>query len=165
MIDFRPFQHADLPLFYEWAKRPHVKDVWFQPQFEPPEAIERKIGADGSVWPFIITLNEQPIGYIQCCDLGLYQRTAKEPTGHFLNESKGSFCIDLFIGEKEYLGKGHGTDIIKKFSQWLFKEKSVKRILIDPSSQNRRAIACYKKAGFSIIREADGDTILELKNS
>lgn len=62
--------------------------------------------------------------------------------------------MDLFIGEEGYLDKGFGTQIVKAFSDYIFKHFKENKIYIDPATSNQRAIRCYEKAGFQFLKEA-----------
>ena len=58
-----------IPLWEKWIQVPHVKDVWFIEGYETSDYIFEKIKDNGHTYPFIIYLNNGPIGYIQYCDL------------------------------------------------------------------------------------------------
>lgn len=156
-IVFKPLEKNDMSLFLTWAKKPHVRDTWFQEGYENIDKYQQKIEGNGYDYSFIIYLNDTPIGYIQTSDLYAYKIKCQNLKGVFTNEEPGTFCLDLFIGEEDYLNKGYGTEIVKAFIDKLFKDFNAKKILIDPACSNKRAIRCYEKAGFKIIRkEHDG---------
>lgn len=158
-IEFRPFQTEHLPLWEKWITIPHVKDVWFIPGYEPTSYIHQKIIGNGYDYPFVIYLNNQPIGYIVCCDLYAYKTICPKPKGLFTQEDQGTFCMDLFIAEEDYLNKGYGTKIVKLFTDYIFTRFPAEIILIDPATSNKRAIRCYEKAGFTFVKKAfDGVT-------
>ncbi len=168
-IAFKQFTKSELPLWQRWIEIPHVKDVWFIEGYEAADYMVEKIAGNGYDYPFVICLEGQPIGYVQCCDLYAYRTLCSEPKGLFTNEAKGTFCVDLFIADEAYLNKGYGTEIVKLFCQKLINEFDAKKILIDPASSNKRAIRCYEKAGFTFVRnESDGITdctIMQLSNN
>jgi aminoglycoside 6'-N-acetyltransferase len=158
-LAFVPMQEEHLYLWHRWSENQHVKEVWFIEGYEPADYITQKIRGNGYDYPFIIYLDDNPIGFIQCCDLFSYKTIAENPSGLFTDEEKGTYCIDLFIGEKEYLNKGYGTQIVKLFSELLFDRFTARKILIDPASTNKRAIRCYEKAGFQFVgKKFDGVT-------
>lgn len=158
-IHFEKMTEDHIPLWQKWITVPHVKEVWFIDGYETSDYIFDKINGNGHTVPFIIYLNNVPIGYIQYCDLFAYRLLTPKPKGLFTNESEGTFCIDLFIAENDFLNKGCGTEIIKQFTQKLINELSAKKILIDPAVTNKRAIRCYEKAGFTFVKCAhDGIT-------
>ena len=158
-IQFKKFEEKNIFLWEKWITVPHVKDVWFIEGYETTDYIHKKIKGNKYDYPFIIYLDENPIGYIQCCDLYAYRNLCKNLKGLFTQEDSGTFCMDLFIAEMEYLNKGYGTEIVKKFVEYVFHTFHAKKILIDPAETNMRAIRCYEKAGFHFTRKAfDGIT-------
>ena len=60
----------------------------------------------------------------------------------------GTLGIDLSIGVPELVGKGHGSAIVRQFTEELF-EEGAPRVIIDPDPTNARAIRAYEKAGFT----------------
>lgn len=152
-IRFDPFNREYLPLFEKWVEKPYVRNTWFITGYEPKEYIISKINGNGYDYPFVIVLDKKPVGYIQYCDLYAYKTLCAKPTGSMKDEPKGTYCVDLFIGEEDYLNKGFGTGIVKSFINILLAKSEVKRILIDPSCKNTRAIRCYEKVGFKFLRE------------
>ncbi len=158
-VNFENMQEKDIPLWKTWSEVPHVKEVWFIEGYETTNYIYQKIKGNGYDHPFIIYVNNKPIGYIQCCDLYAYRTLCPKPKGLFTQEERGTFCIDLFIAESDYLNKGVGTEIVRLFTQKVIQDFGAKKILIDPASSNQRAIRCYEKAGFKILKNAsDGVT-------
>jgi len=158
-VSFQSFQAPHIPLWERWIQLPHVKDVWFIEGYEPADYIYQKIVGNGYDYPFVIYLDNLPIGYIVCCDLYAYRTKCSNPKGVFTQENLGTFCMDLFIADENYLNKGYGTQIVKAFVEFIFANFKAKIILIDPAEGNKRAIRCYEKAGFKFVRTAfDGIT-------
>lgn len=153
-ISFTPMTKEHIALYYQWAEKDHVKNVWFIEGYHTVDYIHQKIAGNGYDYPFIIYLEDKPIGFIVCCDLYAYRIICSNPKGLFTNEEPGTFCMDLFIGEELYLNKGHGTKIVSGFIEYIFQHFPAKKILIDPAKTNKRAISCYEKAGFKFVREA-----------
>ena len=56
--------------------------------------------------------------------------------------------LGILIGEKEYWGKGYGTDAIIAFLDYLFNELGLHRVYLHVQSYNTRASRCYEKCGF-----------------
>lgn len=152
MISLRPFQKTDTDTYLHWAKLDHVKNTWFVDGYETPEEIYTKLPGNGYDFPLIIELDQNPIGYIVYCDLSLYKKYCINPKDLFFDEPAGTVCFDIFIGEKEKLGKGYGTVAVNTLCKMLF-EIGFKRILIDPFSDNKRAISFYQNCGFQILRK------------
>ena len=55
----------------------------------------------------------------------------------------------ILIGEKSMRGKGVGTQLINKLTDYAFKELEKKKIILNVYSWNIGAIKCYEKAGYS----------------
>lgn len=146
-LSFRKLETHDLELLADWIKLPHVAEWWGPESSLAKAAIKQRYHSyicAGTVYPFVIVLGGQPIGYIQ-----FYGATKADHNGW--QEPEGSYGVDLFIGEIKSLGLGHGTNIVKQFIDYLFIEKQAKLIIIDPDPNNLRAIRCYEKAGFTRI--------------
>jgi aminoglycoside 6'-N-acetyltransferase len=154
-IQFKPMTESDIPLWLEWSNKTYIKNIWFIEGYESRDYIYAKIKGNGFDYPFIIHINNKPIGYIVCCDLYAYKTLSKSPKGLFVDEPPGVFSMDLFIGEEDYLNKSYGTQIVKLFAQKIFDEFQAKMIYIDPAVTNKRAIRCYEKAGFEFVKLAN----------
>lgn len=147
-ITFKEFTLEDVPLYYRWAEEEHVKNVWFLDGYQPKEYILKKIEGNGMEYPFLILANNQPIGFIQYWDVHARDLIEKEKHDYFTGSAPGTYGIDIFIGEKSFLDKGYGTEILLGFTKLLFDKYGAKRIVVDPSTENKRALRCYEKAGF-----------------
>jgi len=65
--------------------------------------------------------------------------------------------VGIFIGDREYLGKGYGTDAMKVLLEFLFDEYNVNKVKLKVFGFNHRAIKSYEKCGFhkeATLREA-----------
>ncbi len=82
--------------------------------------------------------------------------TWREANGWWPNEAESTFGMDLFMGEEDQLGRGIGTQTVKKFVCKLFKSYGVTSVVIDVDPGNRRAFTCYSRAGF--LPEAEVET-------
>ena len=140
---FRPMTERDLPVVAEWLARPHVAERWDDPA--GAQEIAEHIDSI-SVEPFVIELDGEPIGYLQCYDPHL------EDNHPYQDQPTGTVGIDQFIGEEELVGVGHGSRLIAEFVEQLL-EDGAPRVLVDPDPANTRAIRAYEKAGFRPIGE------------
>ena len=66
-ISFRPLREGDLELMARWLQMPHVA-MWWQRAERQAEQMRSHLD-DPTVSPFVVLLDEEPIGYIQLCDL------------------------------------------------------------------------------------------------
>lgn len=148
MIEFVPLQEVHLSLLRQWLKNPHVAEFWQETENEDEfrEKFLNEMPRRG-VFAFVILMDQRPIGYIQsynACEVG---------GGWWPNARQGTFGIDQFIGDPELVGRGIGTEIIKKFVNDLFLRPEVNEIITDPDPKNKRAIRAYEKVGFEAVGE------------
>ncbi|KKO51334.1 GNAT family N-acetyltransferase [Paenibacillus sp. DMB20] len=58
--------------------------------------------------------------------------------------------IGMLIGDRRYWGKGYGTTALSEFVKILFTRYNLNRIDMDTFADNKRAIRCYEKVGFTV---------------
>ena len=56
--------------------------------------------------------------------------------------------VGIFIGDKNYWGKGYGTDAMKILVSFIFDQLNIHKIKLHVFSFNQRAIRSYEKCGF-----------------
>ena len=56
--------------------------------------------------------------------------------------------LGVGIGEREYWGKGYGTDAINILLRFAFQELNLHRVSLDVFEYNERAVRSYEKLGF-----------------
>lgn len=59
--------------------------------------------------------------------------------------------VGIFIGDKDYWGKGFGSDAMKVLVKFIFEQMNVNKIKLFVYSFNQRAVKSYEKCGF--VRE------------
>lgn len=59
--------------------------------------------------------------------------------------------IGIFIGEKNYLGRGFGTEALRLLMEFGFNVRNLHSIRLRVRSFNERAIRCYEKCGFKTV--------------
>lgn len=153
---FRPMTAADLPLIRRWLGEAHVREWWG----DPDEQIALVSGDldEPAIDQFIVLAGREPFGYLQC-----YRMTAWN-TG-FGPQPEGTRGIDQFIGEKDMIGRGHGSALIRQFVDELLRS-GLPRIVTDPDPRNARAVRASEKAGFVIdrmVETPDGPALLMVR--
>ena len=152
-LTLRLLTAQDLPLLHDWLNRPHIVRWWGGESARPslqdvvaqyqPDALARE-----RVTAYIVLLDQVPIGYAQA------YVTLGAGGGWWEDETDpGVRGIDQSIGEPHLLGQGLGTRLVRTLAETLFRDPAVTRIQTDPAPDNLRAIRCYQKAGFRIVRE------------
>ena len=96
-ITFLKMTFDDLPLYYSWAEKVHVKNTWFLDGYEPVESIKQIINGNGYDYAFLIMLDDAPIGYIQYCDLFAYKSLCPELKGVFVDEPEEIVVVTVYV--------------------------------------------------------------------
>jgi aminoglycoside 6'-N-acetyltransferase len=154
---FRPMNAADLPLVRRWLALPHVLEWWGEP--EEQYALVSGDRDEPAMDQFIVSVAGNPFGYLQCYDLTAWN-------SGFGAQPPGTRGIDLFIGEPDMVGCGHGSGFIRSFADGLL-TSGVPRVVTDPDPENGRAIRAYEKAGFvrdRLVDTPDGEALLMVRN-
>jgi RimJ/RimL family protein N-acetyltransferase len=60
----------------------------------------------------------------------------------------GDAFVGIGIGERDYWGKGYGTDAMEVILCYAFLELNLRRVSLDTFEYNPRAIRSYEKTGF-----------------
>ncbi len=75
-----------------------------------------------------------------------------------INQIKQTGMLGITIFDKNYWGKGYGTETVRLVADYGFRFLNLHNIMLHTSGFNQRAIRAYEKAGFKIIgrrREAE----------
>jgi RimJ/RimL family protein N-acetyltransferase len=65
-----------------------------------------------------------------------------------LHWQHGDTMVAIALGEREYWGKGYGTDAMNLMLRYVFTELNLRRVSLIVFEYNPRAIRSYEKAGF-----------------
>ncbi|WP_163270692.1 GNAT family N-acetyltransferase [Chelativorans alearense] len=156
-LRFEPVAAQHFPLLRRWLEMPHVREWWGEPEKELGHIRDMVAGRD-TTQPFLIVLDEEPVGYIQCWFIGHHQNKEWVDDNPWLMELPAETVgVDLSIGDPEKLSKGIGTAALGAFVRKLLNEGHT-TIIIDPDPQNTRAVRAYTKAGFRPIPHLAGRT-------
>jgi RimJ/RimL family protein N-acetyltransferase len=60
----------------------------------------------------------------------------------------GDTFLGIGVGEREFWGKGYGSDAMKLALRYAFTELNLRRVTLNVFEYNLRAIRCYEKLGF-----------------
>ena len=144
----------DFPLVRQWLLEPHVSRWWHDDPDEtdyPAGTLEewrKAIVGEDPTDMFMIELDGRPIGTIQSYRVDAYPDYMAE-----LGElPEPAFSLDLFIGDSELIGRGHGPALIRAFLPIAFDRYKVDYAVIGPSTSNTAAIRSYEKVGFRFLR-------------
>ena len=143
-IYIRPLQREDALISYKWRNDP---DIWLYTGRRPDRTITQKIELewidrvlkDTSSRRFAICLKENDvyIGNTQLTDI-----TDEKAECH------------IFIGAKEYWGKGYGTEATKHLITYAKEELKLKQLYLWVNPLNKSAVKVYEKCGFIQVDES-----------
>lgn len=139
---FRRATIEDLDILRHWDNEPHIIESdpnddwnWETELLEDPPWREQ----------WMACLGDHPIGYMQIIDPQL------ETEHYWGNVGPGHRAIDIWIGERQQLNKGHGTRMMRFAIDRCFADPTVHTILIDPLESNTRARRFYERLGFQAL--------------
>ncbi|UDF04169.1 GNAT family N-acetyltransferase [Asticcacaulis sp. AND118] len=146
MISFRPLTDNDAGRLLLWMSSPHVRQWWVNEGQTAEDAVEDALAyigaANATAWLF--EWNGKPAGYTQSYEC----HPDHEPGSPCHSDSpKGTFLIDMFIGDASLLGEGIGTQVLTQISNGMFK-KGALCVRVAPQTANLAAMRCCEKAGF-----------------
>ena len=140
-IYLRPMTGEDTDLIVKWRNEDFVrKNFIYQKPFTREGHLNwvETMVKTGKVVQFIICTSEnKPVGSVYLRDI--------DETHH-----KAEYGI--FIGEREALSKGYGTEAAKLMIRYDFEERKLHKIMLRVLAGNDRAKKSYENAGF--VQEA-----------
>ena len=138
-----------------WLLEPHVKRWWDDGAKNPyPEAeiddYRDAIRGKDPTYHYLAQIDGRSVGMFQ------HYRIGDDPEyAEALALGEDAVGVDLFIGEVELIGLGHGPAMIRQFLRDVaFPFHGMDVCVIGPSVKNAAAIRAYEKAGFHRLREA-----------
>lgn len=142
-----------------WRNSPHVREWWDpdDPRLTRAAAVaELGPGAgDDSTTSCIIELAGQPVGFVQFYPWDVEQAYLE---GRGLSLPRGSWGLDIFIGEPGLVGKGIGSRTVRLLCDHLFAEQGAPAVALITEAGNTRAQAAYLRAGMRVSGAPFRDT-------
>ena len=153
-MKIREFKLEDLNILRVWLEQDYIQKFWGDPQDWINE-ISENISAD---WvKYFIVEYDTPIGFLQ------YYETDIAPQGDWADEPIGTVGIDYLIGDKEYLGKGYGSKIVRLLVDLIKSKSEYDYIVADPIIENLSSIKVLENNGFR--QKSNGLFCLDLTNT
>ena len=151
-----PLREDDLPVVRRWLLEPHVERWWNDgvktpyPDAEIEEYRDAIQGKDPT-YRYVAHIDGRAAGMFQ------HYRIADDAEyAAALALGEDAVGVDLFIGEAELVGRGHGPAMLRQFLRDVaFPFHGIDVCVIGPSVKNVAAIRAYEKVGFRPLREVD----------
>lgn len=152
---FAPMRESDLAMARRWLLAPHVRRWWHDSldEHDYPEGTladwRTAIRGDDPTDMYVVTLDGRPMGVIQSYVVQDYP-DYRDEVGEL---AERALSVDLFIGEAELIGKGHGPALLRAFLPPAFARYRTRYCVIGPARANTAAIRAYEKVGFRYLRD------------
>lgn len=141
-VTLRPAGVQDIAILNYWDTLEHVVESDPNDDWNWETELSRDV-----FWreQLLAEVDGKAIGFIQIIDPYF------EETQYWGSVAQNLRAIDIWIGEKEYLGKGYGTSMMNQAINRCFNVPTVSSILIDPLASNIRAQRFYERLGFQFL--------------
>lgn len=153
---FREAGRDDLPMLRRWLETAEVQRWWGVPD-EEYRLIEADL-AEPRMAQWIVSHHARAFAYAQAYEVHAW------PAPHLEALPGGAKAIDVFIGEPDMIGCGHGAVFLRRLAEHLI-EGGAPAVAIDPVADNVRARRAYAKAGFAgdeVVETRDGPAVVML---
>lgn len=140
LVRLREYRIEDLKLRLEYINDPEiakfmVADTPYPLTMHEEEEWFRSISAFKDTYRFAIEALDSTT-YIGGCSI------------NGVDWKNSSVSIGMFIGNKDYLRKGYGSDALRTLVAFIFSEMNINKIRLYVYSFNKQAIKCYERCGF-----------------
>ena len=143
----------DATMLSAWDEAPHMqiargKSDWWNWTDELSQS---------DLWREMLIVKHKDLafGFLQIMNAG------KDPDNYWDGLDDTHMAIDMWIGEKAFLWRGFGSQMMQFALKRAFEDPRITTIWIDPLAQNLDAITFYQKHGFQPVetRFMDGDML------
>ena len=137
-IALRLLVEDDVAQVCEWRNMPENAALFFRQRIEPESFLREIQEIRNSESEEIFAIAERESGAI----LGTLSYEIRRGSGELYA------TLGIMIGSKYARGKGRGTEAISLITEYLYKNRGVKNIVVEVKPGNSLAIAFYEKLGF-----------------
>jgi aminoglycoside 6'-N-acetyltransferase len=150
-IHFKTLDEDDFQLLFKWMNLDFVSR-WYDKRKFIYDDVEReysmRLKEDTPIESFMVYYGETPIGYVHDFRVYDYPEYALE-----VLVERETYAMDMFIGDREYIGRGLGPAIIRKFlNEVVFQKEDCNICIVGLEKDNHAAIRAYEKVGFTYLK-------------
>ena len=150
VVEFRELTEDDFGMLAEWLGRDHVQAWWRDPSSlsSVEEKYRPRVLGEAPTEVFVVRFEGDDVGIIQ------RYRIADHPEWVEILacagfDAIGSAGIDYLLGNPEVVGRGVGTEMIRRFTDKLFAELGdVTSVAVTPQAANVASCRVLEKAGY-----------------
>jgi len=139
-VNLRPYAKTDIPIMTRWVNDPDIMEFGFPPYPQTERQEEEwfnKVGSDDNKISLAIETKEGTlIGSISLGEIE-WKRNRTAITG-------------ALIGEKEYRGKGYGTDAKMLLLDYAFNRLNLRKICSNVLASNKRSWRYNLRCGYKV---------------
>ncbi len=136
----RKFCDNDISLFEKWLAEDYIAK-WYNPAFEWLDEIAQQY-----CWiqRFIAECHSKPIGFCQ-----YYEYKKGKEDWHGEIDITKAYSIDYLIGERNYLNKGLGKELVLAVVSKVISLTDADKIIVKPDEDNTVSCRTLLSAGFT----------------
>lgn len=151
LLSVKPFQiEQDIETLFSWTSQPYAK-FWghLNSSIEQLKEEYQTLCSDGKTKVFLGTLDDAPMFLLELYD------PAKEPVGGFYQTKHGDLGMHILIAPADKKVHDFTYEIFTFIMDFMFQDPSIKRIVVEPDSENEKIHRLNKRVGFQHIKKID----------
>ena len=139
----RDFRDTDKEFFQAWLREPHVAS-WYEHPEDWVYEIKHRHTEFSWIRHFIAECGGVPVGFCQ-----YYEYRLGGEAWHGDIDADGAYSIDYLIGNRDYLGRGLGKEMVLALIGRIAACESARRIIVQPDERNKASCGALLSAGFA----------------
>lgn len=138
----------DIDLLYSWVTKPYAK-YWGMLDFTKEQVHKDycELGLNTEHNVFIGELNGVPIFLME------RYNPQKDIIANYYKVVKGDIGMHILVAPAEKKVSGFTWQVFSSVMDFLFSEKNIKRVVVEPDVENQKIHILNKKAGFTYLKE------------
>ena len=125
-LTLRTINDNDFSIMEKWLNKEHILKYYLDPS-EWLDEIKERDGMFNFLIHFIVIYQDKPIGFCQ------YYKCTEDDSEW---DGEGTYSIDYFIGEDDFLGKGFGKAAVSLLVDKIFSLDDSTKIIVEPDEGN-----------------------------
>jgi RimJ/RimL family protein N-acetyltransferase len=154
-VSIRPLEEKDAATSYRWRNDP---EIWRFTARKPDGKITAEMELE---WIKEVLARPNEMRFAICVgDEGEYVGNVQ-----LTNITSEDAQFHIFIGEKQYHGKGIGTEATRLILEYAFGVLMLKQVWLKVTEENTAGLKAYLKCGFQIVARTDSGLLMNTMNN